>query len=651
MIELEVVNNGNSLRAAKLCLPEDPRYLRQQLKAIGVGENNYEITKIRCYPGNLEKFIQRHDNIQRLNHLALRLKRLPVSALYEVEAFLETVPVRSLAQVFCFLDQWEKPGHLEEAVVYLPAALQMIILEHIGTEVCWQKRLVPVKEAAGALEIWNEQFHSHAIAEEGLRRLAYYLTEEALKHLVFSIEPELVILEDALYLKFVCQVKRKLTEEEAQRLQKACLDLCQVSWGRSFFTKTVLGDGRRMSLSVSNLGAKLLYPDAADAIQKPVLWQKEAVLTVDVYGNEQHGEERDVLFPLPATYWSLQDLLRQLGADDETELFSCFVDCPRLPVFSDWLWSQTEQGGVQGTIAQWNTLAMLLDGLDLFAEKRLEALVEAMEARRMEELREVVQLVLWVRDGVLLEDILDDAALGKFCLESGYLKDQAWFLEQMKGYLDYSRIGKQWREADGGLYTRIGYLSGSVQPKAVSFWKPVPPGEAISVSICLEDPDGANRVVCFPKDQETISDQEWQKAVTGATCVVIDCMAPTLIPIIYEDLLELAQIKTLGRRLMELEQAGELPKFQAMLELWNEPELEGALEASYQLEDYQYFGDCRSAHCFGRKLFELQCNLELTEEERQTIQFHRYGKLMAVRLGAVETSYGYLLPKGGWIEE
>ena len=646
MIELEVVNNGNSLKAVKLCLPEDPDYLRQQLKAIGVGENNYEITKIRCYPGNLEKFIRKHDNIQRLNHLALRLKRLPVSALYEAEAFLETISDRSLAQVFCFLDQWEKPGHLEEAAVYLPAALQMIILEHVGTDAYWQKRFVSVKEAADMLEIWNTQFHAHAIAEEGLRRLAYYLTEEALKKLVFSMEPELVILEDTLYLKFVCQVKRKLTEEEAQHLQKGCLDLCQVSWGRSFFTKTVLGDGRRMSLSVSNLGARLLYPDATDAIQKPVLWQKEAVLTMDVYGNEQHGEEREVLFTLPATYWSFQDLLYQLGADDEAELFSCFVDCPRLPVFSDWLWSQTEQGGVLGTLGQWNTLAMLLDEFDLFAEKRLEALAEAMEERRMEELSEVVGLVLWVRDGVLLEDILDDAALGKFCLESGYLRDQAWFLEQMKGYLDYNRIGKRWRESDGGLYTRIGYLSGGVQPKEVSFWKPTPPKEAVSVSICLEDPNGANQVVSFPKDQEAVSDQDWQKAVTGAACVVIDCMAPVLIPVIYEDLLELEHIKTLGRRLMELEQAGELPKFQAMLELWNEPDLEGALAASYQLEAYQYFGDCRSAHSLGLMLFQLQYGLELTEEEKKTIDFSRYGKRRAARVGAIETSYGYLLPEG-----
>lgn len=171
MIELEVVNNENSLKAVKLCLPEDPDYLRQQLKAIGVGENNYEITKIRCYPGNLEKFIRKHDNIQRLNHLALRLKRLPVSALYEAEAFLETISDRSLAQVFCFLDQWEKPGHLEEAAVYLPAALQMIILEHVGTDACWQKRFVSVKEAADMLEIWNTQFHAHAIAEEGLKRV------------------------------------------------------------------------------------------------------------------------------------------------------------------------------------------------------------------------------------------------------------------------------------------------------------------------------------------------------------------------------------------------------------------------------------------------------------------------------------------------
>ena len=48
----------------------------------------------------------------------------------------------------------------------------------------------------------------------------------------------------------------------------------------------------------------------------------------------------------------------------------------------------------------------------------------------------------------------------------------------------------------------------------------------------------------------------------------------------------------------------------------------------------------------GNKEAEKTEEKELTEEEKETIDFSRYGKRMAARCGAVETSYGYLLPKG-----
>lgn len=509
MIEVEIVNSGNPYKAAKLRLPEEPAVLGRKLRAIGAEEREYEITNVRCYPGGLEALVTKHTSIAFLNQLALRLQKLPVSLLDQMEAFLEAKSDCTFPDLFCLLDQWERPEHLREAIPYPKAA-----------------------------------------AEE-----------------------------------------------------------------------------------------------------KPALRIKEPVLTVALYPKEPDCVEADILLSLPASYWSVQDGLHRLGVEAEAALLIYFVDCPRLPVFSDWLWSQTEQGRVLGTLSEWNYLALLLESMDPFAEKRLEALAESLEEARTDTIQAVIGFVLWALDGVFLENILDDAALGKFCLENGYLKDQAWRLEQMKDYLDYSQIGKEWREADGGIYTPIGYLTGAPeQPPTEAPAFLVPDGDCF-LEICLESVDGEKETVLFPKDQARYNLEAWQRILSMTESVSIDCVVPTLIPIIYEDLSELASIKTLGRRFMELEQAGELPKFQAMLELWNEPDLEGALAASDQLEDYQYFGDCRSAHCFGRKLFELQCNLKLTEEERETIQFGRYGDLMAARLGAVETAYGYLLPKEGWIAE
>ena len=134
--------------------------------------------------------------------------------------------------------------------------------------------------------------------------------------------------------------------------------------------------------------------------------------------------------------------------------------------------------------------------------------------------------------------------------------------------------------------------------------------------------------------------------LSEAELVEIDCLVPALIPSIYEALEQLERIQTLSKRLKELENGGQLVKFQALLELWDVTDLESAIQGSFRLEEYQYYGACRSAHSLGWMLFQVQGNVELTEEEKETIDFSRYGKRMAARCGAVETSYGYLLPKG-----
>lgn len=651
MIEVEIVNSGNPYKAAKLRLPEEPAVLRKKLQAIGAEEQESEITNVRCYPGSLEALVTKHTSIAFLNQLALRLQKLPVPLLDQMEAFLEAKSDCTFLDLFCLLDQWERPRHLKEAILYLPAVLQTVQLECCGKDSAWQSRRLPLQEAALYLESWNRQIKQRKLAEEGCRGWACYLRETELESLVFSIEPLLTIREEALYLQLNCAVKRILSREEAQALEQACLAICQKRLGQIFLSAHYPKEDKKLQLSVFGTSARILYPKEAAAEQKPALRTKEPVLTVALYPKEPDCAEADILLSLPASYWSVQDGLHRLGVEEEAALLIHFVDCPRLPVFSDWLWSQTEQGSVLGTLSEWNYLALLLEGMDSFADKRLEALAEALEESRTDTIQAVIGFVLWAADGVFLESILDDAALGKFCLESGYLKDQARFLEQMKGYLDYSQIGKSWREADGGIYTPIGYLAGAPeQPPMEAPAFLVPDGDCF-LQICLEAASGEKETVMFPKDQARYNPEAWKRRILMAKSVSIDCVVPGLIAAVYEDLEELELLQALGARLWSLAAEGQIVPFQALLEARHVFGVEDALRESDQLGDYQYFGDCRSAHCFGRKLFELQCNLELTEEERQTIQFRRYGKLMAVRLGAVETSYGYLLPKGGWIEE
>lgn len=645
MIELKVTNGQNPVKAVKLCLPEEQAYLREKLKKIGVEENKYEITVVRCYPGNLERFIKKHTSLQMLNQLALRLKRLPVAMLYEVEAFLESVQGKSCAELFCLLDSWEKPERLEEAALYLPVSMQMVRCELMGEEKSCQKRVLSVQEAAEYLESWNEQIRLQRLDEEGLRGLAYYLNDQDIKKQVFSMDAELTMRQGTLYLKFSCHLKHALTDMEAEALRADCLRLCKKSRMLPFFSAAHMEPRQRINLAVSAAGSQFICQKPSEKSGKPAYTQTEGVLLVDV-APKKDGEDRDVLFMLPASPWGIRDLMEKMGVKEEDGLFICFVDCPNLPVFTDWLWSQSEEGGFSGTLSQWNTLSLLLKELDPFAQKRLEELAEALGEIQAKSFETLHELILWAKDGILLEGITDDTALGQYCLENGYFKDQAWLLEQYQGYLDYEKIGMEWRESDGGIYTKSGYLIEGMKMEAAVFpnWPSLK--EDASIRICLKKSHGEEIQVYFPEKQDGITEAWWQRMLSEAELVEIDCLVPALIPSIYEALEQLERIQTLSKRLKELENGGQLVKFQALLELWDVTDLESAIQGSFRLEEYQYYGACRSAHSLGWMLFQVQCNVELTEEEKETIDFSRYGKRMAARCGAVETSYGYLLPKG-----
>ena len=60
---------------------------------------------------------------------------------------------------------------------------------------------------------------------------------------------------------------------------------------------------------------------------------------------------------------------------------------------------------------------------------------------------------------------------------------------------------------------------------------------------------------------------------------------------------------------------------------------------------YDFYDGVCSAETMGQKVFEHLNKKELTAEEKESICFSEYGRRMLIRLGAVETSYGYLIPK------
>lgn len=165
---------------------------------------------------------------------------------------------------------------------------------------------------------------------------------------------------------------------------------------------------------------------------------------------------------------------------------------------------------------------------------------------------------------------------------------------------------------------------------------------AIACIFSNKEKSRCNRI-SFPN--ETMTKEGWINVLSAAEYVAIDCKVPALSEAIYENLECFEDIQTLSRLLLELEETQCMKNYKAVLETLFAPSLNDAISLKERITLYDFYDGVCSAETMGQKVFEHLNKTALTAEEKESICFSEYGRRMLIRLGAVETSYGYLVPK------
>ncbi|MGM9526624.1 MAG: hypothetical protein ACI3U1_10200 [Peptococcaceae bacterium] len=646
MMELQIANKKEPERRIQIVLPDDRELLRKKLVQTGGTEENLEITKAQCYLGCIENLIRPDTRISLLNELAIRLSRLPVLELSETAELCQREAPENFHTIFRLLDRQRIPGHLKTMEVLLPATLQQVQCRKRGQNKGWQSRQLKAAEAAGILDVVNQHLADDLPPETGLRQLAFFLPDDGrLTKKIYAIHPRLVIEDGRLYGRMQCEITEWLTEREQLELRDQLIHLCTFGWGRHFFYEGLELPEGMIKLSFSGVGAEFRKEKQREQ-KKPALFHPAEIILVDVYPRwlePEEAEEQGELISLPATFWELQDRLERLHTQKESELFVCFFES-LLPELEEHMWPQTEAGKEPGRLSEWNTLAHVLSLLDVFTWQSLAAVLRG---RRQEaDVSELIQLALKLEKSLVVNDITSDEKLGKFCVENGFLKDVQRRAEQLAPFLDYEAIGKAWREEEEGVYSDLGYIPGllGMEEVEVPSLPVLGKEEMIQLQFFLATGETLAQF-SLPRDIPLLVAGEWPYLLDTAAVVAIDCRVPSLIPVIYEELEQIAEIQSLSRHLAQLEHEGEIVKYKALLELLYDPTLEECIRQAGKLDQYLFYDDCRNPHELGVRLFAQQCRLEFDEEEIQTINFALYGRMMLSRTGAVETSYGYIVPR------
>ncbi len=227
----------------------------------------------------------------------------------------------------------------------------------------------------------------------------------------------------------------------------------------------------------------------------------------------------------------------------------------------------------------------------------------------------------------LVEGVVTDAQLGRFCAENGFVPETDSLPDAAFELLDFERIGKQFREAEGGVFTRGGYVQRREELKQV--YK--------TLDLTLKKPDYMLLV-------ETASGAQIKLPGPIGTTVVdepaqcLDCAAPTLTGLTAM----VSTLDMLARRLAELD--GELTKYKAVLESTGCDDAARALTLADELDRYAFDPEPRepdevaSAHLKGL----------LPEEELSAllpnVSLYRYGQAVMEQSGGKLTGYGYVKP-------
>lgn len=177
--------------------------------------------------------------------------------------------------------------------------------------------------------------------------------------------------------------------------------------------------------------------------------------------NSPNGDFREVELDLPATDYELLDAMEQLRPEDGKR--------PYLEVHAAEEYDYLNKRIPETDLFRLNALAKRLAELDMQDMAVFEGLV-CMDIRKGGETIPIGSLIDYAHSGEcchVVEDTVTDEELGRFLVENGFIPEAENLSDKALKLLDYTRIGKTHREAEGSTFTGFGYVERHDPPAEV----------------------------------------------------------------------------------------------------------------------------------------------------------------------------------------
>jgi hypothetical protein len=383
--------------------------------------------------------------------------------------------------------------------------------------------------------------------------------------------------------------------------------------------------------------------------------REEKIFTVELSRWNPSGINPSAEIALPATPYELADALEKTRITGDTvysaEVLSCKLDY--LPQFIT----------PDANLHELNYLAHRLSDLSEWELDCFEGMVmmDAVETQYTPiPLERLINMTHSTEHCQIAYEAHDDSSLGKFYADNDFVPALEKVSDEVYGYLDFGKIGKEMRKGEGGVFTPHGYVvqNGEIAADyhsgdAVSLEKPDytvllrvtkgyfnGPAQDSEPAVYLKLPAG---------DATLLQAVDAVGAASPEECAFSaeDCMAPSLTEKINDALYAsegdcYGLINELAEQLRRMADKGSLSTYKAMLEaVPGEFSLEDALDFSQQIENFSVICEAATPADYAKFMLSKYC-IECESELFSCANLHKYGEKLMEEKGILLTGYGVL---------
>lgn len=375
---------------------------------------------------------------------------------------------------------------------------------------------------------------------------------------------------------------------------------------------------------------------------------------VEISRNGTFGTATAVTVALPATWSELHDALDKARITDNRVIYS-------VEVLNSEPMNLSQLIPQNANLYELNHLAQRLGQLDECQTHAFEGLV-TMDVQRTNyapiPVERLINMTHSLDDCHVVYEAQDDASLGKFYADNDFVPELETLPEKVLPWLDYVKIGKEMREAEGGVFTSAGYVvQGGRMSEEYSFDKlPMPPKPdyvfrlEIARSPRSDAPNDKNLTsLKLPATtDDIIKALEATKSPSLQECVFygFDSIVPQITGELFSDMDDFQQLNELALEIRAIQSCGELSKYKALLEAAECGDISEAVKLAQDLDSYSFESEIADPSAYAESVLE-KLEIPLPQKFFEMSILSAYGEELMEHNNVHGTDYGLIGRKDG----